>query len=188
VSRTVLFYSCFSLVYCISQLTFQGWAFKINSEAGTRLSDIINASGVNISVTAEGRLTTEAIALLQNALLQNKTTPIDSPPEALSLIPTSTSSSASASITPSPSSVRNPFPGRPTGTATPNDANEANPGGYRAEVKRFTKRDDGITKISEGNVTGVFLLEDGKTGFMLNEQCIIDIVWPARTYVARASP
>jgi hypothetical protein len=178
VSRIALFYFCFSLVYCIAQLSFQGWALKINSEAGTRLSDIINSSGVKLTVNTDGRLVVvEGLALFQNAPLRNHTAPIDSTLETSSLISTSTSSDASASTAPSPSSVRSPLLGRPTSIATDETKD-------RAKVKRFIKRDDGITKVSEGNVTGVFLHDDGETGILLSEACIRAIIWPARTYVA----
>ena len=45
-SRIALFYFCFSLVYCISLLVFQSWAFKINNEAGLFLRKIIDVSGI----------------------------------------------------------------------------------------------------------------------------------------------
>jgi hypothetical protein len=204
VTRVGLFYFCFSLVYCIAQVAFQGWAFKINSEAGTRLSNIINASNVQLNVTVDGQLVvTDALALVQKALLQNNVTTTDSPPEALSLISTSTStpsspsasiisfpssvstpSSPSASIVSSPSSVRPRIVTRPTRTATPSDGDddddddETKPGEYRAKMKRFTKRDDGIIRAND---TGVFLHDGGETVVFLSNACIEDIVWPART-------
>jgi hypothetical protein len=46
VSRISLFYFCTALGYCITQLVFQSWAFKINNDAGIRLASIIDASTI----------------------------------------------------------------------------------------------------------------------------------------------
>jgi len=122
------------------------------------------------------------------AFLQNNLAPPPPDPATSSLITTSTSSSASASISSSAPSVRPPTPSSLSRPTTPHDDDddddddETKLGGYKAETKRFTKRNDRIIRAGDGH--DVLLLDmevNGEVGVLLSESCVKDIVWPSRT-------
>jgi len=185
VSRIALFYFCFSLVYCISLLVFQSWAFKINNEAGLFLRKIIDVSGIKDDpavVAANGQVA----AATSPAFLQDNLTPTDSLLVSTpTLTPTSisTSSRASALIASSTSRRSTSAAARPTRTPT-DDPDETERDDTGTKDKRFTKRDDEILRIDRDGVKGVFvsfLLDEGQPGAFLGEVCVKDLMRPAWT-------
>ena len=184
-SRIALFYFYFSLVYCISQLAFQGWAFKINNEAGLRLSEIIDVSGIKADIAA---LTAKSQVASANtpAPLQDNVIPTDPlSTSTLTLVSTSTTSSRASPPTASPRPrPRSSSSVRTTRTATSHDPDETERDDSRNKIRQFTKRDDGIIRINGGNVSGGFVpnLEFyGEPGVILNDVCVRDLIWPQRT-------
>ena len=169
---------------------FQGWAFKINSDAGTFLSRIISVSGINENlavVPADGRVTTTTAPLLQVSV---------APTDPLS-VPTSTSTStptpAPTSRTSSASSKPRPSSARPTAAATPaaaktapkdlreDEEEEEEEEKSRSRVQLFAKRADGITQDGKGNVFVPNLSRNGQPGVDLDRVCVEELFWPVRT-------
>jgi hypothetical protein len=184
VSRVALFYFCFSLVYCIAQIAFQVWAFNINNDAGIRLLDIIDVSGIVADL--EAAPLNSQVYTASAFQPQDSVTPTSYLPASISTSTTtststrtSTSSKPSALTTSSAStSAKRPPAARPTATPTPRDHDEDN------NVRRLTKRKDGLIRVNDDNVSGVLvpdLVVDGELGAFLTDACVKLLMEPAGT-------